>query len=166
MQVRCPDCAEAVVVPAAAKPGELVECPNCAGHALRLKQEGERWTATLAYRVSCPTCDEVLTLAEDAKTGVAVESCGRGYRLTFEYGAFAAEEAQEEPMWRDRWFALGIVGALASCLACLTPAAVVVLGAIGLGAWAGRLDAILLPMLVAFLALAAYRYWVGRRPTS
>jgi len=69
-------------------------------------------------------------------------------------------------MWRDRWFALGIVGALASCRACLTPAAVVVLGAIGLGAWTGRLDAILLPVLVAFLALAAYRYRVGRRPTS
>ncbi len=69
-------------------------------------------------------------------------------------------------MWRDRWFALGIVGAIVSCLACLTPAVVIALGAIGLGAWTGRLDAILLSVLVAFLALAAYRYWVGRRPTS
>ena len=69
-------------------------------------------------------------------------------------------------MWRDRWFALGIVGAFASCLACLTPAAVIALGAIALGAWTGRLDAILLSALVAFLALAAYRYRVGRRPTS
>ena len=69
-------------------------------------------------------------------------------------------------MWRDRWFALGIVGAIASCLACLAPATVDVLGAIGLGTWTGRLDVILLTVLVAFLALAAYRYWVGGRPTS
>ncbi len=69
-------------------------------------------------------------------------------------------------MWRDRWFALGIVGAFASCMVCHTPATVIALGTIGLGAWTGRLDAILLSVLVAFLALAAYRYRVGRRPTS
>ena len=40
-------------------------------------------------------------------------------------------------MWRDRWFARGIIGAAVSCLACLTPVAVIALGAIGLGAWAG-----------------------------
>ena len=38
-------------------------------------------------------------------------------------------------MWRDRWLVLEIVGAVAGCLACLTPAAVAALGAIGLGAW-------------------------------
>ena len=32
------------------------------------------------------------------------------------------------------------------------------LGAIGLGAWTGRLDLVLLPLLVAFVALAAYQY--------
>ena len=80
-------------MPAGAKPGDLVECPNCAGHALRLKQGAGRWTATLAYRVSCPKCDEMLTLPEDTKAGDIIECCGRRYRLTFEYGAFAAEEA-------------------------------------------------------------------------
>ena len=93
MQVRCPDCGEAVAVPAGAKPGDLVECPNCAGHALRLEQGAGRWTATLAYRVSCPTCDEMLTLPEDTKAGDVIECCGRRYRLTVEFGAFAAEEA-------------------------------------------------------------------------
>lgn len=93
MQIRCPDCGEAVAVPAGAKPGDLVECPNCAGHALRLKQRARRWMATLAYRVSCPNCDEVLTLPEDTEAGDVIECCGRGYRLTFEYGAFAVEEA-------------------------------------------------------------------------
>jgi formylmethanofuran dehydrogenase subunit E len=90
--VRCPDCGEIVSVPAEAQPSDLVECPNCAGHALRLWWAGGRWVATLAHRVSCPRCDEVVTLPDDAKAGDTVECCGRRYRLTFEYGAFAAEE--------------------------------------------------------------------------
>ena len=66
-------------------------------------------------------------------------------------------------MWRDRWFAVGIIGAVVSCLACLTPVAVIALGAIGLGAWTGHLDVVLLPVLAAFMGLVAYRYWIGRR---
>ena len=92
MAVRCPDCGEIVAVPEGAKPGDLVECPNCAGHDLRLRRDDGRWTAALAYRVSCPSCDDVLTLPDEAKAGDTIDCCGRRYRLTFEYGAFAAEE--------------------------------------------------------------------------
>ena len=66
-------------------------------------------------------------------------------------------------MWRDRWFALGVIGATLACLACLTPVAVLMLGAIGLGAWTGRLDIVLLPLLAAFVVLAVYRYRMRRR---
>ena len=90
--VRCPDCGAAVELPAGLRSGDLVECPNCAGHALRLREEHGRWSATLAYRVSCPDCDEVMTLPEDAKAGDTVACCGRAYRLTFEFGAFAAQK--------------------------------------------------------------------------
>ena len=90
--VRCPDCGEMVPIPEEARPGELVECPNCAGLALRLRRDDGRWAATLAYRVSCPSCEDVLTLPDDAKAGDTIDCCGRRYRLTFEYGAFAAEE--------------------------------------------------------------------------
>ena len=69
-------------------------------------------------------------------------------------------------MSRDRWVLVGVIGVTLSCLACLTPLAVLALGAIGLGAWAGHLDLVLLPVLGAFLALAAYRYWVARRRTG
>jgi mercuric ion transport protein len=69
-------------------------------------------------------------------------------------------------MWRDRWFAVGVVGTLLACVACLTPVAALVLGAIGLGAWTGRLDVALLPLLAGFAALAVYRYWAGRRTTQ
>lgn len=82
-------------MPADAEAGDLLDCPNCAGHGLRLTREDGRWAASLAHRVSCPTCNETLTLPEGAKAGDAVECCGRRYRLTFEYGAFAAEEAEE-----------------------------------------------------------------------
>lgn len=54
---------------------------------------GGRWTATLAYQVSCPDCGTLITLPEGAKAGDMIDCCGRRYRLTFEYGAFAAEES-------------------------------------------------------------------------
>jgi hypothetical protein len=66
-------------------------------------------------------------------------------------------------MWQDRWFTLGIIGALLSCLACLTPVAVIALGVIRLGAWDGHLDAIVLPVLVGSVVLIAYRFWLARR---
>jgi hypothetical protein len=70
----------------------LIECPSCAGHALRVREDGSRWSATLAYRVSCPGCDDVMTLPEEVKPGDTIHCCGQTYRLTFAYGAFAAEE--------------------------------------------------------------------------
>ena len=68
-------------------------------------------------------------------------------------------------MWRDRWFAFWVIGTALACLACVTPIAVLALGAIGLGAWSGHLDAVLLPLLVVFVLLAAWRSWVNRRRT-
>ena len=68
-------------------------------------------------------------------------------------------------MGRDRWLALGMIGTVLSCVACLTPVALLVLGAIGLGAWTGRLDTVLFSLLIGFVALAVYRYWSLRRRT-
>lgn len=68
-------------------------------------------------------------------------------------------------MWRDRWFVLSVLGAALACFACLTPIAVLALGAIGLGAWTGRLDLVLVPVLVAFVAVALYRHRIRRRGT-
>ncbi len=90
--VHCSDCGAVIELPPGVRSGDLVECPNCAGHALRVRENAGRWVATLAYQVSCPNCDKLLTLPADAKAGDMVECCGRGSRLTFEYGAFAAEE--------------------------------------------------------------------------
>lgn len=80
-----------VELPPAVAPGDLVDCPNCAGHALRVRTERGGWVAVLAHRVSCPACGRLVTLADGAGAGDLIECCGRRYRLTFEYGAFAAE---------------------------------------------------------------------------
>jgi len=68
-------------------------------------------------------------------------------------------------MWRDRWFAVSVIGAALACLAGLTSIAVLVLGAIGFGAWTGRVDLVLFPMLVGLVLLGVYRYQIMRRRT-
>lgn len=95
--VHCPDCGQDVPVPPGTRSGDVIDCPNCAGLALRVRKEGGHWVATIAHRVSCPDSDRVLTLPEDAKPGDTIECGGRRYRLTFEYGAFAAEPESEPP---------------------------------------------------------------------
>ena len=69
-------------------------------------------------------------------------------------------------MWRDRWLAVGVIGAVLACLACLTPLAVLIFGTIGLSAWAGHVDIVVLPALAAFVVLLVYRYRVACRRTS
>ena len=61
-----------------------------------MRAEERGWIASLAHRVSCPECGTQITLPEGAKAGDPIECCGRRYWLTFEYGAFAAEEPEEE----------------------------------------------------------------------
>ncbi len=60
-----------------------------------MRAEDGTGTATIAHRVSCPDCDRVITLPEETRPGDAIECRGRRYRLTFEYGAFAAEPMSE-----------------------------------------------------------------------
>jgi hypothetical protein len=67
--------------------------PELRGARAPRSRRGGPLSATLAYRVSCPACDEVITLPHDVKLGDTIRCCGRPYRPTFEYGAFAAEEA-------------------------------------------------------------------------
>ena len=68
-------------------------------------------------------------------------------------------------MRRDWWLVLGVIGTALTYLACLTPVAILVLGAIGLGAWTGRLDLVLLPLLLGFVVLAVYRFRLMRGRT-
>lgn len=58
--------------------------------------------------------------------------------------------------------ATGVIGAVAAALCCFTPVLVVLLGAVGLSAWRGGLDSVLLPTLAIFLGIAGYGVWRRR----
>ncbi len=53
-------------------------------------------------------------------------------------------------MLKDTWFRIGLIGTVFAAVCCFTSAAVVALGAIGLGAYSAWLDPILIPALLIF----------------
>lgn len=57
----------------------------------------------------------------------------------------------------------GIAGSVFAAICCFTPALVLVLGAVGLSAWLGWIDYLLLPALALFLALTGYGLYLRRR---
>ncbi len=50
----------------------------------------------------------------------------------------------------------GIAGTALAALCCFTPALVILFGAVGLSAWVGHLDMVLMPALLLFLSLTVY----------
>ncbi len=50
----------------------------------------------------------------------------------------------------------GIIGTAIAALCCFTPVLVILLGLVGLSAWTGYLDVVLMPALIFFLALTIY----------
>lgn len=57
----------------------------------------------------------------------------------------------------------GIVGSVIAAICCATPVLVIALGAVGLSAWLGWIDYVLLPALAFFLAMTAYGLWRRHR---
>jgi mercuric ion transport protein len=58
---------------------------------------------------------------------------------------------------------LGIVGSIVAALCCFTPVLVLLFGFLGLSAWVGVLDRVLLPALGFFVLLTAYALWRRQR---
>ncbi len=50
----------------------------------------------------------------------------------------------------------GIAGSVVAILCCATPILVILLGVLGLSAWAGWLDYVLIPALVVFIGITIY----------
>jgi len=50
----------------------------------------------------------------------------------------------------------GTIGVIVSALCCFTPVLVLIFGAVGLAAWVGYLDYILMPALLFFVGLIIY----------
>jgi len=50
----------------------------------------------------------------------------------------------------------GIAGTVIAALCCFTPVLVVLLGVVGLSAWIGWLDYVLMPVLLVFVGITIY----------
>jgi len=50
----------------------------------------------------------------------------------------------------------GIIGTAVAALCCFTPVLVILFGAVGLAAWVGYLDYVLMPALIFFVGLTIY----------
>jgi len=53
----------------------------------------------------------------------------------------------------------GVVGSVIAAICCFTPVLVILLGALGLSAWLGWIDYVLLPALAIFLGITVYGLW-------
>ncbi len=60
----------------------------------------------------------------------------------------------------------GIIGSVIAAICCATPILVIALGALGLSAWLGWVDYVLIPALVLFLAIIAYGLWRRQRAAA
>ncbi len=58
----------------------------------------------------------------------------------------------------------GTIGVIISALCCFTPVLVLIFGAVGLAAWVGYLDYVLMPALLFFVCLIIYA--ATRKKTS
>ena len=61
---------------------------------------------------------------------------------------------------------VGIVGTIVAAICCFTPALVLLFGALGLGAFVGWLDIVLLPLLNLFILITGYALWKRRTAKS
>jgi len=59
-------------------------------------------------------------------------------------------------MTDKRLLKTGIIGTAVMAVCCFTPVLVILLGSLGLSAWVGGLDWVLLPLLMVFLGLTAF----------
>ena len=60
----------------------------------------------------------------------------------------------------------GIVGTAIAAICCATPILVIGFGALGLSAWLGWADYVLLPAIAAFVGLTAYGLWRRHRAAA
>ncbi|WP_281976249.1 mercury resistance system transport protein MerF [Halobacillus litoralis] len=58
----------------------------------------------------------------------------------------------------NKWFIGSLTGFFVTLLCCATPLLVILLGLLGLGAWVGYLDYVLIPLLIVFLILVVSSY--------
>lgn len=69
-------------------------------------------------------------------------------------------------MTTNKLLTIGVIGSVVAAICCFTPILVIALGAVGLSAWVGGLDAILLPALSVFLFITVFALWKRQKNPS
>ncbi|HZP38658.1 MAG TPA: mercury resistance system transport protein MerF [Methylomirabilota bacterium] len=59
-------------------------------------------------------------------------------------------------MRRGKLFGVGVAGTVVAAICCMTPILAIPLGALGLSAWLGWSDYVVIPALLLFLAIAVF----------
>ena len=67
-------------------------------------------------------------------------------------------------MKKDTLLKTGITGSIIAALCCFTPVLVLLFGAVGLAAWIGYLDFVLMPALLIFIGITAYAFFRKEEP--
>ncbi|MDZ4257783.1 MAG: mercury resistance system transport protein MerF [Gemmatimonadales bacterium] len=63
-------------------------------------------------------------------------------------------------------FKTGLAGSIIAALCCFTPVLVITLTALGLAAWVGYIDLVVLPLLVVFVVVAVVAWQRMRRDAA
>jgi mercuric ion transport protein len=71
----------------------------------------------------------------------------------------ASPRSREAEMRHTMLLKTGIAGSVIAAICCATPVLTVLLAAVGLSAWVGGLDYVLLPALAFFLGLTGWALW-------
>ncbi len=80
-----------IPVPWDAKPGDLIECENCAGVRFRLFTRNGRDALQPVQLVSCSFCGEKIQVDDDTPEGTVIHHGEAAFRLDKEFGAFSLE---------------------------------------------------------------------------
>lgn len=91
MKLLCPGCEQSTDVPEGARPGDTIECAMCAGLKFRITRSGGSYKLAPVHLVSCPVCEARIEVPDNSAPGGRLRCCGREFKLTFEYGAWALQ---------------------------------------------------------------------------
>lgn len=90
MALLCPGCGKAVSDRRIER-GDRFECKRCAGLLLEVVYKGGRPALRQVPFASCPICEASLEIPEGVEPGEEVKHCGKTFRLTYAFGAYALE---------------------------------------------------------------------------
>jgi hypothetical protein len=87
-EIICPGCGENVSLEGLTV-GDAIDCPNCASLTLRIKNRGGDHYLRQIFKASCPSCDRIIEVPENASAGDTIECCGKQFTFTYEFGTYA-----------------------------------------------------------------------------